>query len=102
MNHPDPTADPEDVFRDTRMSFGEHIEELRSHMLRAIYGFVIGMVVALRQAPPRILPVQEVHAGKTVPFLLTSIPNEGYNRARITLEALCSKLGIYSTSRPCR
>jgi sec-independent protein translocase protein TatC len=29
------------------MSFGDHIEELRSHMLRAIYGFVIGMVVAL-------------------------------------------------------
>jgi sec-independent protein translocase protein TatC len=47
MNHPDPTADPEDYFRDTRMSFGDHIEELRSHMLRAIYGFVIGMVVAL-------------------------------------------------------
>jgi sec-independent protein translocase protein TatC len=47
MNHPDPTADPEDIFRDTRMSFGEHIEELRSHMLRAIYGFVVGMVVAL-------------------------------------------------------
>jgi sec-independent protein translocase protein TatC len=47
MPHPDPTADPEDIFKDTRMSFGEHIEELRSHMLRAIYGFVIGMVVAL-------------------------------------------------------
>jgi sec-independent protein translocase protein TatC len=29
------------------MSFGDHIEELRRHMLRAIYGFVIGMVVAL-------------------------------------------------------
>src|SRR5689334_19087737 len=47
MNHPDPTADPEDIFKETRMSFGDHIEELRSHMLRAIYGFVIGMVVAL-------------------------------------------------------
>jgi sec-independent protein translocase protein TatC len=47
MRDPDPTADPEDIFKDTRMSFGEHIEELRSHMLRAIYGFVIGMVVAL-------------------------------------------------------
>ncbi len=47
MRDPDPTADPEDIFKDTRMSFGDHIEELRSHMLRAIYGFVIGMVVAL-------------------------------------------------------
>jgi len=47
MRDPDPTADPEDIFKDTRMSFGDHIEELRSHMLRAIYGFVIGMAVAL-------------------------------------------------------
>jgi sec-independent protein translocase protein TatC len=47
MSQPNPTADPEDVFRDTRMSFGDHIEELRSHLLRAIYGFVVGMVVAL-------------------------------------------------------
>src|SRR5215472_14864321 len=47
MRNPDPNADPEDIFKDTRMSFGDHIEELRSHMLRAIYGFVIGMVVAL-------------------------------------------------------
>jgi sec-independent protein translocase protein TatC len=47
MHDPDPTADPEDYFRETRMSFGDHIEELRSHMLRAIYGFVVGMVVAL-------------------------------------------------------
>jgi sec-independent protein translocase protein TatC len=47
MNHPDPTADPEDIFKDTRMSFGEHIEELRSHMLRAIYGFVVGMIVSV-------------------------------------------------------
>ena len=44
---PIPTADPEDIFKDTRMSFGDHIEELRSHLLRAIYGFVVGMVVAL-------------------------------------------------------
>jgi sec-independent protein translocase protein TatC len=47
MNHSDPTADPEDIFKNTRMSFGDHIEELRSHLLRAIYGFVVGMVVAL-------------------------------------------------------
>ena len=31
--------DPDDMFADTRMSFGEHIEDLRSHLLRAIYGF---------------------------------------------------------------
>ena len=39
--------DPEDMFNDTRMSFGDHIEDLRTHLLRAIYGFSIGMVFSL-------------------------------------------------------
>src|SRR5690349_16655260 len=47
MSPPDPNADPEDIFAETRMSFGDHIEELRTHLIRAIYGFVIGMAVAL-------------------------------------------------------
>ena len=34
-------ADSEDLFADTRMSFGEHIEELRWHLIRAIVGFAI-------------------------------------------------------------
>ena len=39
--------DPEDLFADTRMSFGDHIEELRYHLWRAVIGFLIAMVVAL-------------------------------------------------------
>ena len=31
-------ADPEDYFAETRMSFGDHIEELRWHLFRAIIG----------------------------------------------------------------
>jgi sec-independent protein translocase protein TatC len=42
-DHPD----PDDMFSDTRMTFGEHIEDLRTHLLRAIYGFIGGMVLAL-------------------------------------------------------
>jgi sec-independent protein translocase protein TatC len=34
----------EDLFADTRMSFGEHLEELRTHLLRALYGFLLGMI----------------------------------------------------------
>ncbi|MFL5244847.1 MAG: twin-arginine translocase subunit TatC [Gemmataceae bacterium] len=34
-------ADSEDLFAETRMSFGEHIEELRWHLVRAIAGFAI-------------------------------------------------------------
>jgi len=45
-----PTAqeypDPDDMFADTRMSFGEHIEDLRSHLLRAIKWFVLALVVS--------------------------------------------------------
>lgn len=40
-------ADPDDMFADTRMTFGEHIEDLRTHLLRAIKGFVIGMTLCL-------------------------------------------------------
>jgi len=38
--------DSEDMFADTRMSFGEHIEDLRSHLLRAIYYFLTALVLS--------------------------------------------------------
>jgi sec-independent protein translocase protein TatC len=37
-------ADPEDFFSDTRMGFGDHLEDLRLHMWRAIAGFLIALV----------------------------------------------------------
>src|SRR5438270_4945327 len=43
--------DPDDMFADTRMSFGEHIEDLRTHLLRALYGFLIGFVIAIPLGP---------------------------------------------------
>jgi sec-independent protein translocase protein TatC len=46
MRRTDNFADPEDIFADTRMSFGDHIEELRTHLIRAILGFVVGMLVS--------------------------------------------------------
>ena len=36
---------PDDIFDETRMSFGDHIEELRKHLLRAIYGLLIVLLV---------------------------------------------------------
>jgi len=39
--------DPEDFFSDTRMSFGDHIEDLRTHLLRALGGVVVALVVSL-------------------------------------------------------
>jgi len=35
--------DPDDFFAETRMSFGDHIEELRTHLWKAIYGFLIAL-----------------------------------------------------------
>ncbi len=42
-----PLPDPDDMFADTRMSFGDHIEDLRSHLIRAVVGFLIAMIVCL-------------------------------------------------------
>jgi sec-independent protein translocase protein TatC len=37
-------TDPDDFFADTRMSFADHIEDLRSHLWRAIKGFLVAMI----------------------------------------------------------
>jgi len=39
-------GDPDDYFAHTRMSFGDHLDELRTHLLRAIGWLLCGMVVA--------------------------------------------------------
>lgn len=37
----------EDLFENTRMSFGEHLEELRKVLVRALYGLAIGVVIGM-------------------------------------------------------
>jgi sec-independent protein translocase protein TatC len=37
----------EDLFEHTKMSFWDHIEELRTHMWRAIQGFLVGLIAGL-------------------------------------------------------
>src|ERR1700733_11891661 len=46
--------DPDDMFSDTRMTFGEHLEDLRTHLLRAAYGFVAGFLIALPLGQPAL------------------------------------------------
>ncbi|HUR54460.1 MAG TPA: twin-arginine translocase subunit TatC [Gemmataceae bacterium] len=36
---------PDDIFADTRMSFGEHIDELRTRLIRALMGLFFCMVI---------------------------------------------------------
>lgn len=38
--------DPDDMFADTRMTFGEHIEDLRIHLIRAGVGFAIAVFIS--------------------------------------------------------
>ena len=36
--------DPDDFFQETRMSFGDHLEDLRLHLWRAIKGFFLAVI----------------------------------------------------------
>jgi sec-independent protein translocase protein TatC len=36
----------EDMFADTRMSFGEHIEDLRRHLIRGLLGFIVALCIS--------------------------------------------------------
>lgn len=45
MRSQDNIIDEDDFFKDSRMSFGDHLEVLRSHLWRAIYGLMFCMVI---------------------------------------------------------
>ena len=44
----------DDFFAETKMSFGEHIEDLRSHLMRALKWFGLGMVLGFVFAKPML------------------------------------------------
>jgi sec-independent protein translocase protein TatC len=44
--------DPDDFFADTRMSFGDHLEDLRLHLWRAIAGFLVAVVIGFLVGKP--------------------------------------------------
>jgi sec-independent protein translocase protein TatC len=43
--------DSEDLFAHTRMSLGDHIEDLRRHMIKALLGFGLAMIVGFFVSP---------------------------------------------------
>ena len=63
MFNDDNQPDPDDYFADSRMTFGEHIEDLRTHLLRALKGFLVAFLIAIPLGRPvlRIIqaPVEE-------------------------------------------
>jgi sec-independent protein translocase protein TatC len=48
-----------DLFDDTTMTFGEHLEALRFHLFRAIIGLMIGSVLGFFISRPVIIAIQE-------------------------------------------
>jgi sec-independent protein translocase protein TatC len=46
MSTRDRTDHSEDLFADTRMTFGEHLEVLRAHLWRAVAGFLVALAVS--------------------------------------------------------
>jgi sec-independent protein translocase protein TatC len=53
----------EDLFADTRMTFGEHLEDLSKHLWKAIYGFLVGLMIGFLVGKPMLhfisAPVEE-------------------------------------------
>lgn len=53
-----PLQPSEDLFEDTRMSFGEHLEELRKVLVKSLIGLAIGVGVAMIFADKIVLYLQ--------------------------------------------
>ncbi len=51
MSSHDKYPDPDDMFSDTRMTFGEHIEDLRVHLIRAGVGFLVALIASFFISP---------------------------------------------------
>jgi sec-independent protein translocase protein TatC len=54
-----PPARSKDLFDDSVMTFGEHLEELRMRLIKAIYGLVLAMLVTLLFGEQIILFIRE-------------------------------------------
>ena len=95
---PPPAVDPEDEEEDRmlRMSFMEHLEELRSRIIRALYGLGIAFVLSLGFAnklwdivsDPAIDALK--HLGVNPPRLAQLSPMEAFSVIWVELPLLCS------------
>ena len=66
----------EDLFEDTRMSFGDHLEELRRVLVRALIGLAIGFAVAMVIADEVVRYLQTPLESAIRDFLRTQAENE--------------------------
>jgi sec-independent protein translocase protein TatC len=95
---PPPVADPEDEEEDSmlRMSFMEHLEELRNRIIRALYGLGIAFVLSLGFAnklwdfvsDPAVEALKHLHVNP--PRLAQLTPMEGFSVIWVELPLLAS------------
>jgi sec-independent protein translocase protein TatC len=95
---PPPVTDPEDEEEDSmlRMSFMEHLEELRNRIIRALYGLGIAFVLSLGFAnklwdfvsDPAIEALKHLHVNP--PRLAQLTPMEGFSVIWVELPLLAS------------
>ncbi len=82
----------EDMFADTRMSFGDHLEDLRTHLWRAISGFLIIMVGVFALDGIGLL------TGWRIPFTHVEI-GVGYPMFRFIIAPIKRELAEYRADR---
>jgi sec-independent protein translocase protein TatC len=95
---PPPAIDPKDEEEDRmlRMSFMEHLEELRNRIIRALYGLGLAFVLSLGFAnklwdivsDPAIEALKHLHVNP--PRLAQLTPMEGFSVIWVELPLLCS------------
>src|SRR5580658_1117037 len=95
---PPPAVDPEDEEEDSmlRMSFMEHLEELRNRIIRALYGLGLAFLLALIFAgklwdivsDPAVEALKHLHVNP--PRLAQLTPMEGFSIIWVELPLLCS------------
>src|SRR5271155_3160414 len=95
---PPPATDPEDEEEESmlRMSFMEHLEELRNRIIRALYGLGIAFVLALAFAnklwdvvsDPAVDALKHLHVNP--PRLAQLSPMEAFSVIWVELPLLCS------------
>jgi sec-independent protein translocase protein TatC len=90
MSNKRTTKDDEDLFKESTMTFGEHLEELRSRLFKAVFGLLGGVIVGL------------IVGNQVVAFIKTPLENalnEYYQKQ--SLEAAKELLGkLQEAGRP--
>ena len=93
---PTPPAADDDDDGMLRMSFMEHLEELRTRIIRALYGLGVAFIFSLLYAGKLWDIIQEPasvalkHLGVIPPWLIMTQPMEGFSIIWVKLPLLCS------------